>query len=193
MISSPPLNTSPQDVQLSGSATLKIQILDQNDNVPQFTNIGDTIYVPDSVKRGDIVFQFDAEDKDSGPNSKLQFYLSGSASGQFSLDSSTGSLTARQDLQKDTRLQITVEVFDSGKPALSTRKKLSIEVADARLFPTFTSSISQVNIKEGELTTGKFSLSSTLCSCSCFVCIMKLSHSNLPRSTYAGSQLNQPP
>ena len=76
MISSPPLNTSPQDVQLSGSATLKIQILDQNDNVPQFTNIGDTIYVPDSVKRGDIVFQFDAEDKDSGPNSKLQFYLS---------------------------------------------------------------------------------------------------------------------
>ena len=104
---------------------------------------------------GGLVYQLDAMDKDSGPNSRLQFYLSGSASSHFNLESSTGLLTSRQALSRDTRHHLQVEVFDSGKPAMSTKEKLVISVADSNLFPTFTSSVSKVLIKEGELTSGK--------------------------------------
>lgn len=123
----------------------------------------------------------DAKDKDKGANSRLQFYLSGDTSSHFSLDSSTGRLIARKDVQKDSRHSLEIQVFDSGKPALSSSKQLTISVVDARLFPTFTSSVSQVLIKEAERTAGKYSFHHP-----CHV-----SHSPPLRPTHAGSQLNQ--
>ena len=40
------------DVQLSGSALLRIQLQDVNDNPPVITNIPPVLYVPDSITEG---------------------------------------------------------------------------------------------------------------------------------------------
>ena len=40
------------DVQLSGSADLRIQLQDVNDNPPAITNIPPVLYVPDSITEG---------------------------------------------------------------------------------------------------------------------------------------------
>ena len=159
------------DIQLSGSALLRIQLQDVNDNPPVITNIPPVLYVPDSITEGNwshlgfsqlticlpggLIYQLDAEDRDSGANSRLQFYLSGPASSDFNLDSSTGRLTARRSLQQNSQHQLQIEVFDSGKPALSTKEQLTISIADSKLFPKFSSSVNEVSVKEAEKTSGK--------------------------------------
>ena len=159
------------DVQLPGSADVRIQLQDVNDNPPVLTNIPPVLYVPDSITEGNcshlefsqlticlaggLVYQLDVEDKDAGANSRLQFYLSGPASSYFNLESTTGRLTSRRALQRGSQHQLQIEVFDSGKPALSTKEQLTISVADSDLFPKFSSSVNEVSIKEAEKTAGK--------------------------------------
>ena len=41
-----------QDVQLSGTTQIVVNIVDMNDNKPEFTNLPPTLHVPNNVKRG---------------------------------------------------------------------------------------------------------------------------------------------
>ena len=95
------------------------------------------------------MYKFDAKDKDSGQNSRLQFFIKGRDSSSFNLDTSSGTLTARSDLELGSSYFIEIEVFDSGKPALSSQKSLTVTVSDLQIFPKFASSVNQINIKEG--------------------------------------------
>ena len=95
------------------------------------------------------MYKFDAKDKDSGQNSRLQFFIKGRDSSSFNLDTSSGTLTARSDLELGSSYFIEIEVFDSGKPALSSQKSLTVTVSDLQVFPKFASSVDQISIKEG--------------------------------------------
>ena len=81
---------------LQGSSVLHVEILDINDNPPEFvpspsaslsTYIRLTDEGPDSVNR--VIIDVNATDKDDGTNAKIVYSLSGDQHRYFQLDSST--------------------------------------------------------------------------------------------------------
>ena len=84
---------------VQGSSVLRVEILDINDNPPEFvpspsaslsTYIRLTDEGPDSVNR--VIIDVNATDKDDGTNAKIVYSLSGDQHGYFQLDSSTVGL-----------------------------------------------------------------------------------------------------
>lgn len=99
----------------SANATIRVYVLDRNDNGPSFLSSSNSITVSDSSLRiGEIVTQFEATDADSGLNTKLLYSLT-SHSSLFTINPFTGSLFrySSHSLEETTR---TVRVSDSGTP-----------------------------------------------------------------------------
>ena len=144
-----------QDLQLTGSCLVTIRVGDDNDNAPIIANIPSILYVPDTTAADDLVFKLDGVDPDKGPNSALHFTIGGRGASHFSLDPSTGRMTARRNLVAGESHTLEVEVVDSGSMPLSTKGKLTVMVASSTLFPVFSSSARKITVKEGEKTTGK--------------------------------------
>ena len=97
------------------------------------------------------MYKFDAKDKDSGQNSRLQFYIRGRDSSFFSLDTSTGLLTAKTDLESGRSYSLDLEVLDNGQPMMSSKESVTVIVSDSTIFPQFASAVDQISIKEGQI------------------------------------------
>ena len=87
-------------VFLQVSSVLHVEILDINDNAPEFvpspsaslsTYIRRTDEGPESVNS--VIIDVNATDKDAGTNAKIVYSMSGNEHGYFQLISSTVSLT----------------------------------------------------------------------------------------------------
>ncbi|XP_073498304.1 protocadherin-20-like [Phyllobates terribilis] len=91
--------------QLSGSATLVVQIIDVNDNCPVFLTNNVSVTLPRNKSVGDKVVQLQAVDADDGENSVIEYYYSTrvaeSIRKRFNLDSSSGLLTLSEPLQDE--------------------------------------------------------------------------------------------
>ena len=140
-----------EDVKLSNSAKVTIKIVDQNDNKPFLTNIISSLNIPDNIKSGDTLYKFDAVDADADLNSKIQFYLRGRDAGSFSLDPTTGLLTARKQVNVEDRFLLELEVSDSGNPAQSVQTSFTVSVSRSDLFPVFATSANQIFVEEETL------------------------------------------
>ncbi|XP_053575582.1 protocadherin gamma-B1-like [Bombina bombina] len=126
---------------LSSNATLKIYIVDQNDNAPEIlyptlvSEAGPALIemVPLSSTEDSLITKVVAVDADSGHNSWLSYhFLQTSETSPFTIDHRTGEIrTTRNFHEKDSLMQkVVIMVKDNGNPYLSATVSLNLVVAD---------------------------------------------------------------
>nr|XP_060630220.1 protocadherin gamma-B5-like isoform X33 [Anolis sagrei ordinatus] len=125
---------------LSSNATIRVFILDQNDNTPHILSPspeakGSTLFemVPRSAEEDYLVTKVVAVDADSGHNAWLSYHLvQATEPGLFSIGSHTGEIrTARAFVEKDAvKQRLVVVVKDNGQPPLSASVTLNLVFAE---------------------------------------------------------------
>ncbi|XP_068197182.1 protocadherin-8-like [Antennarius striatus] len=118
---------------LSGSAAVRLRIVDRNDNVPVVTrpalvNGSADVPLPRDAPSGYVVTRVEARDADEGVNAQLTFGLAPGGPSLFSVDTDTGELRLNRALSGDVHepLRVTVTVTDNGTPALSSSAVLRV-------------------------------------------------------------------
>ncbi|XP_025033400.1 protocadherin gamma-B2-like, partial [Python bivittatus] len=80
----------------TGTAQIRINVTDANDNPPIFTQEIYTVSLRENVPVGFLVLQLEASDKDEGSHAEIRYYFSNmplSANKKFSLDSTSGIIS----------------------------------------------------------------------------------------------------
>lgn len=119
--------------QLSSNTTLTIDVLDENDNAPEFTQTNSQIFVNETTQVGKEIMRFRATDADLGLNSQVSFSISsGNRRDAFHIDSTSGSLFLHKslDYEDTTSYNLNITASDSGNPRLSTTITFIVNVID---------------------------------------------------------------
>ncbi|XP_023814946.1 protocadherin alpha-C2-like [Oryzias latipes] len=135
---------------------IDVEILDMNDNAPQFRR--DTIYldVSEAAPKGERFSLSNAVDPDVGSNSVKTYYLSESE--YFNIEVQTGRdgsknseliLLKQLDREQQAVHNLTLTAVDGGKPARSGTASVIVRVLDTNdNKPTFDKSLYNVKIME---------------------------------------------
>ncbi|XP_075806754.1 protocadherin-23 [Microtus pennsylvanicus] len=118
---------------LSASQTLTVTVLDVNDETPVFKKLLYEASVRENQSPGVFVTRVEAEDKDSGVNSKLQFQIMpGPAFGLFEINPDTGEVVTMVTFDREAQGIFTLRVLvqDSGVPPLSSTATIICTVED---------------------------------------------------------------
>ncbi|XP_069619835.1 protocadherin gamma-B2-like isoform X32 [Ranitomeya imitator] len=123
---------------LNSSTTLRICIVDQNDNSPVILYPSPEVdsstfeMVPWTSEQGSLVSKVVAVDADSGHNAWLFYFLQSSEPSLFTIDQHTGEIrTSRGFHEKDIMKHgIVVLVKDNGIPSRSSSVTLTMVIAD---------------------------------------------------------------
>ncbi|XP_036379751.1 protocadherin-16-like [Megalops cyprinoides] len=113
-------------------ATVRIEVLDENDNTPTFGRLFHSLEVPENLESVEL-FTLRATDQDSGDSGKVQYKISaGDVAGDFHLDSSSGVLSTSRPLDRESRHSYTLTVVaqDQGAPPLSSTATVEVSVLD---------------------------------------------------------------
>ncbi|XP_043837800.1 protocadherin gamma-B7 isoform X13 [Dromiciops gliroides] len=121
------------DPPLSGTAQIRINVTDANDNPPVFSQGLYRTSLRENLPLGSSVLCLTATDKDEGVNSEITFSFTSitqNARQMFSLDPNTGEIRTKGPLNfEDTkRVTMAVEAKDGG--GLSTQCKVVIDIQD---------------------------------------------------------------
>lgn len=129
--------------KLSATTTISIEVLDENDNAPEFTQTNESVLVNETTAVGTELMRFRATDSDLGANSQITFAISsGNRRDTFHIDPTTGSLYLHKplDYEETTAYQLHITASDGGNPRLSTTLMFNVNVMDendnAPNFPT---------------------------------------------------------
>ncbi|KAL0131096.1 hypothetical protein PUN28_002587 [Cardiocondyla obscurior] len=143
------------EMRLSSSATVHIEVLDENDNVPRFVDNKLRISVLETTSTNTELLRFKATDNDLGPNSELAFSISaGNKRDTFFIDPLTGILYLKKPLDYEELVRYTLNVTcsDGGHPRLSSVTSLTVEVIDTNDNPpVFPNTAIVRQIREGIL------------------------------------------
>ncbi|KAJ8919347.1 hypothetical protein NQ315_003931 [Exocentrus adspersus] len=120
--------------QLTSSTTVSIDVLDENDNAPEFTQTNTKISVNEMTLVNTELIQFRATDADLGVNSEVVYSITaGNRKDTFHVDSMTGVLYLHKplDYEELSAYQLNITASDNGNPRLSTTILFAIAVQDA--------------------------------------------------------------
>ncbi|XP_012525101.3 cadherin-related tumor suppressor-like [Monomorium pharaonis] len=141
------------ETRLSSSATVHIEVLDENDNVPRFVDNKSRISVLETTPINTELLRFKAIDNDLGLNSELTFAISsGNKRDTFYIDPLTGILYLRKPLDYEELKGYTLNITcsDGGHPRFSSITSLTIEVIDTNDNPpVFPNTAIVRQIREG--------------------------------------------
>ncbi|NXC23609.1 PCDGH protein, partial [Campylorhamphus procurvoides] len=117
----------------SGTAQIKINVTDANDNPPVFTKEIYKVRLMENLPEGSLAFQVKATDNDEGTNAEITYSFSDvadSARQLFSLDPRTGDvkITGPLDYEERKYYEATVEGKDGG--GLTAHAKVHIDILD---------------------------------------------------------------
>ncbi|KAM7412298.1 hypothetical protein PAMA_021990 [Pampus argenteus] len=137
------------------SATVKvfITVLDENDNVPQFSEKRYVVAVKEDVRPHSEIICVSATDRDKDSNAAVHYnIISGNSRGQFSIDSVTGEIqvVAPLDYESEREYTLRVRAQDNGRPPLSNNTGIvSVQVTDVNDNPPiFVSTPFQASVLE---------------------------------------------
>ncbi|MBZ3882355.1 Protocadherin Fat 3 [Sciurus carolinensis] len=107
-----------------------VQVLDENDNKPQFPEKVYQIKLPerDRKKRGEPIYRAFAYDRDEGPNAEISYSIvDGNDDGKFFIDPKTGMVSSRKQFTAGSYDILTIKAVDNGRPQKSSTARLHIE------------------------------------------------------------------
>ncbi|XP_048088489.1 protocadherin gamma-A11-like isoform X43 [Alosa alosa] len=121
------------DPPKSGTVSIKVTVLDVNDNAPVFNQSVYTASVVENAQRGTYITTVNASDADSGTNGVINYSfanLKGNIAAIFSLDENTGAISVIGDIdyEKVKKYEIGIEAKDQG--GLGDSSKVIVEVID---------------------------------------------------------------
>ncbi|XP_074912523.1 protocadherin gamma-A2-like [Buteo buteo] len=117
----------------TGTARIRVAVLDANDNAPMFSQAEYTLRVPEDVPVGSVLVTVTATDADDGIYGHVKYSLKKikeKASKIFQLDADTGSITLMRnlDFEEGDSHELEVQARDGG--GLSDTAKVAITVTD---------------------------------------------------------------
>ncbi|XP_039246392.1 protocadherin gamma-A12-like [Pipra filicauda] len=117
----------------TGTARIRVTVLDANDNAPVFSQAEYTVRVPEDVPVGSVLVTVTATDPDEGLNGDVKYTfhkISDRASELFYLNIESGEITLKDDLDFDeiSFHELEVQAHDGGE--LSDTAKVIITVTD---------------------------------------------------------------
>ncbi|XP_053847325.1 protocadherin gamma-A8-like isoform X8 [Vidua macroura] len=121
------------DPARTGTARIRVTVLDANDNAPVFSQAEYTVRVPEDVPVGSVLVTVTATDADEGPNGHLKYSfhrISERASELFHLESKTGKITLKKNLDFEDISSFEMEVQARDDGALFDSAKVTISVTD---------------------------------------------------------------
>lgn len=154
------LDTSATNNPQSSAVTVKIEIVDVNDNAPEWSQDPINIEMSEITPIGMTVYNFTARDADAGLNGELNFRIVSSlppTKDVFSLDPLTGSLTLMSPLDYEALKEywLVIEATDLAvnvSDRMATSATVHISVTDANdNIPTFVSA-NKVSVSLNTLT-----------------------------------------
>ncbi|NXY12162.1 PCDGC protein, partial [Pteruthius melanotis] len=121
------------DPARTGTARIRVTVLDANDNAPVFSQAEYMVRVPEDVPVGSVLVTLTATDGDEGVYGHVKYSLkkqTDSAFGIFHLDSESGVITLVQslDFEEDDAYVLEVQARDGG--GLFDTAKVAITVTD---------------------------------------------------------------
>ncbi|NWV93344.1 PCDGA protein, partial [Machaerirhynchus nigripectus] len=121
------------DPARTGTARIRVTVLDANDNAPVFSQAEYTVRVPEDVPVGSTLVTVTATDADEGLNGYVKYSMKkmlDMASDIFHLDSETGEITLllSLDFEEGDSYELQVQAHDGG--ALFDTTKVMIVVTD---------------------------------------------------------------
>lgn len=123
------LDTSAMNNPQSSAITVKIEIIDVNDNPPKWPLDPITVHVNENMDIGSNIFNFSANDADSGSNGEIRYSLVKQIPSEkkFTIDSLTGSLTLASSLDYEDITEYIVIVRATDQ-AMNVSERLSTAV-----------------------------------------------------------------
>ncbi|XP_032559239.1 protocadherin gamma-A10-like [Chiroxiphia lanceolata] len=117
----------------TGTARIRVTVLDANDNAPVFSQAEYTVRVPEDVPVGSTLVTVTATDADEGLNGQVRYSLkkvSDMASDIFRLNAETGEITLLRslDFEEGNYYELEVQAHDGG--GLFDTVKVTISVTD---------------------------------------------------------------
>ncbi|KAI7797596.1 putative cadherin EGF LAG seven-pass G-type receptor 3, partial [Triplophysa rosa] len=137
----------------SATVSVHITVLDENDNVPQFSQKRYVVAVREDVRPHSEILRVTASDLDKDVNAAVHYnIISGNSRGQFAIDSVTGEIQVVAPLDFETEREYTLRLRaqDNGRPPLSNNTGIvSVQVTDVNDNPPiFVSTPFQVTVLE---------------------------------------------
>ncbi|XP_038137239.1 protocadherin-19 isoform X7 [Cyprinodon tularosa] len=121
---------------LSSNATVRIVVLDVNDNTPVMTNpplVNGTaeVSIPRNAGVGYMVTQVKADDYDEGENGRLTYTISEGDRAFFEIDQVNGEIRSTKMFGENAKstYEVTVVARDHGKPSLSASAYIVVYVS----------------------------------------------------------------
>ena len=120
---------------LSTRTTIGVQLLDINDESPQFVIASESLTLPEDTPIGMEFGHFEAVDMDLGLNREVRYSVSDSLS-SFSIHPLSGSLFLFSPLiTPQSSAQLTISATDLGAPPLSIETNVSVSIESSNVFP----------------------------------------------------------
>ncbi|XP_058141802.1 protocadherin alpha-C1 isoform X11 [Dasypus novemcinctus] len=118
---------------LASTAKLLVEVTDVNDHFPEVNFVTLSSPVPEDTAPGTVIALLSVRDEDFGPNGRIICSLSGGGPFQLkpSFDNYYSLLTdGPLDREQISEYEVLIIASDGGLPPLSTRKTLTVSVAD---------------------------------------------------------------
>uniref|UniRef100_A0A6Q2Z7J2 Protocadherin-16 n=1 Tax=Esox lucius TaxID=8010 RepID=A0A6Q2Z7J2_ESOLU len=131
-------------------ASVRIQVLDENDNAPVFSRLYHSLEVPENMQPVEL-FTLRATDLDALDSGDITYKITGDPSGDFRLDRKSGVLSTSWPLDRERRdrYSLTVTALDGGSPPLSSTAIVEVTLLDVNDHsPRFTSSSYTTELSE---------------------------------------------
>ncbi|XP_060904172.1 protocadherin alpha-3-like [Labrus mixtus] len=120
----------------SGNMNLLINVLDVNDNAPEFSQDDYSVNLLENAPVGTAVVKVNATDLDEGPNGDVVYSFSHSINQNilnlFHIDALTGEITVKGliDYEDNDIYEIEIKASDKGIAPLTTEKSVIIKIVD---------------------------------------------------------------
>ncbi|XP_010226080.1 PREDICTED: LOW QUALITY PROTEIN: protocadherin-16 [Tinamus guttatus] len=85
----------------SATMSVRVRVLDINDNAPSFAQATYTVEVPEDLPVGTLVLQLVAQDPDEGTNGQVTYYLGNESLGMFQVEPQSGRITSAHAMDRE--------------------------------------------------------------------------------------------
>ncbi|KAJ7995813.1 hypothetical protein DPEC_G00248480 [Dallia pectoralis] len=132
-------------------ASVRVLVLDENDNAPMFSRLYHSLEVPENIQAVEL-FNLRATDLDAVENGDITYKITaGDPAGDFHMDWKSGVLSTSRPLDREhmDRYSLTVTALDGGSPALSSTAIVEVNVLDVNDHsPRFSSTSYTTDLSE---------------------------------------------